>query len=138
MRTDTAKQSMQAREHILYVDDEKALVSLAKRLLERRGYRVSGFTEAVIALQLFRERPRDFDAVVTDLSMLGISCFELGEEIHRTRADILCCSPRAISKPRISKRRRARASVKLSRSPEPPKNWPERSGRSFSGRAERA
>ena len=60
---------------------------MATRLLERRGCGVRGFTEAVSALKLLRQHPRDFD-VVTDLSMLGISGFELTEEIHRTRADI--------------------------------------------------
>ena len=75
-------------EHILYVDDEEALVFLATRLLERRGYQVSGFTNAVTALNQFRENPRDFDAVVTDLSMPGMSGFEFTEGIHQIRADI--------------------------------------------------
>jgi CheY-like chemotaxis protein len=82
-------ESPQARsEHILYVDDEEALVFLATRLLERRGYRVSGFTNAVTALNQFREDPADFDAVVTDLSMPGMSGFELTEGIHQIRADL--------------------------------------------------
>ena len=75
-------------EHILYVDDEEALVFLATRLLERRGYQVSGFTNAMTALNQFRENPRDFDAVVTDLSMPGMSGFEFTEGIHQIRADI--------------------------------------------------
>jgi PAS domain S-box-containing protein len=83
------KESTQARsEHILYVDDEEALVFLATRLLERRGYRVSGFTNAVTALNQFREDPADFDAVVTDLSMPGMSGFELTVGVHQIRADI--------------------------------------------------
>ena len=83
------KESTQPRtEHILYVDDEEALVFLATRLLERRGYRVSGFTNAVTALNQFRENPVEFDAVVTDLSMPGMSGFELTEGIHQIRADI--------------------------------------------------
>jgi two-component system cell cycle sensor histidine kinase/response regulator CckA len=65
--------------HILYVDDEEALVLLATRLLECRGYRVSGFTNAVTALNQFRQNPVEFDAVVTDLSMLGMSGFDLTE-----------------------------------------------------------
>ena len=86
---DAPKESSQTRsEHIMYVDDEEALVFLATRLLERRGYRVSGFTNAITALKQFRENPTDIDAVVTDLSMPGMSGFELTEEIHRTRADI--------------------------------------------------
>ena len=87
--SDTPKESTQSRsEHILYVDDEEALVFLATRLLERRGYRVSGFTNAITALKQFREDPGEFDVLVTDLSMPGMSGFELTEEIHRTRADI--------------------------------------------------
>ena len=86
---DTPKEATQSRsEHILYVDDEEALVFLATRLLERRGYRVSGFTSAANALNQFRDNPADFDAVVTDLSMPGLSGFELTEGIHQIRADI--------------------------------------------------
>jgi PAS domain S-box-containing protein len=86
---DAPRESPQSRsEHILYVDDEEALVFLATRLLERRGYRVSGFTNAITALKQFRENPGEFDVLVTDLSMPGMSGFELTEEIHRTRADI--------------------------------------------------
>ncbi|HET7105289.1 MAG TPA: PAS domain S-box protein [Candidatus Acidoferrum sp.] len=87
--TEAPKESSQPRsEHILYVDDEEALVFLATRLLERRGYRVSGFTSAVTALNQFRESPLEFDAVVTDLSMPGMSGFDLTEGIHQIRADI--------------------------------------------------
>ncbi len=83
------KELAQSRgERIMYVDDEEALVFLATRMLERRGYRVSGFIDAVSALQEFREHPDEFDVVVSDLSMPRMSGFELTEEIHRTRADI--------------------------------------------------
>ena len=33
------------RRHVMYVDDDKALVFLVQRLLRRRGYTVSGFTD---------------------------------------------------------------------------------------------
>jgi len=83
LTAEAPKESAQSRgERILYVDDEEALVFPATRMLERRGYRVSGFTDAVSALQEFREHP------VSDLSMLRIFGFELTEEVHRTRADI--------------------------------------------------
>jgi CheY-like chemotaxis protein len=86
---DAPKEPTQTRSgHILYVDDEEALVFLATRLLERCGYRVSGFTNAITALKQFRENPVEFDVLVTDLSMPGMSGFELTEEIHRTRSDI--------------------------------------------------
>jgi signal transduction histidine kinase/ActR/RegA family two-component response regulator len=86
---DAPTETAQSRgEHILYVDDEEALVFLGTRLLERRGYRVSGFTNAVTALNQFRDNPADFDAVVTDLSMPSMSGFDLTAGIHEIRADI--------------------------------------------------
>ena len=84
-----AKEIPQHRsEHVLFVDDEEALVLLGTRLLERSGYRVSGFTDAVSALKEFRRDPEAFDVVVTDLSMPRMSGFELTEEIHRIRKEI--------------------------------------------------
>jgi hypothetical protein len=56
-------------EHILFVDDEEALVFLAKRTLERMGYRVSAFIHPLEALAAFARDPHGFDAVVTDISM---------------------------------------------------------------------
>jgi CheY-like chemotaxis protein len=74
-------------EHVLYVDDDEALVILVTRMLERLGYRVTGYTDAARALQKFRLRPRDFDAVVTDLSLPGMSGFDLAAEVLATWAD---------------------------------------------------
>jgi PAS domain S-box-containing protein len=74
-------------EHILYVDDDDALVVLVTRMLQRLGYRVSGHTGATRALEQFRSSPRDFDAVVTDLSMPGMSGFEFARELLAIRPD---------------------------------------------------
>ncbi|HUK24852.1 MAG TPA: response regulator [Terriglobales bacterium] len=60
-------------QHILYVDDEEPLVLLVTRTLQRLGYRVSGFTNPLHALQALREQPCGFHAIVTDLSMPQMS-----------------------------------------------------------------
>lgn len=65
-----------------------ALVLLAKRMLERRGYQVSGFTDAVSALKEFRAHPTVYDVVVTDLSMPRMSGFEFTEELRLIRSEI--------------------------------------------------
>ena len=75
-------------EHVLYVDDEEALVFLASRMLERDGYHVTGFTNAVSALMEFRAHPKKYDVVVTDLSMPRMSGFEFTEELLRIRRDV--------------------------------------------------
>jgi PAS domain S-box-containing protein len=75
-------------EHVLYIDDEAALVGVAVRVLTRLGYVVVGHTDVGRALADFRARPHEFDAVVTDLSMPAMSGVELVGELQATRADV--------------------------------------------------
>ncbi len=75
-------------QHLLYVDDEEALVFLTSRVLRRLGYRVTGYTDAAVALQAFRASPGEFDVVVTDTSMPGLSGLDFVREVLRLRFDI--------------------------------------------------
>ena len=75
-------------EHILYVDDEEAIIYVATLILERLGYRVTGSTDAAAALQDFRSRPHEFAAVVTDLSMPGLPGHDLARQVREIRPDI--------------------------------------------------
>lgn len=59
--------------HILVVDDEPLLVRLNKRQLESDGYNVSVSTESQEALEIFRKTPNNFDLLLTDLTMPGMS-----------------------------------------------------------------
>ncbi|MGD0909257.1 MAG: PAS domain S-box protein [Candidatus Acidiferrales bacterium] len=67
-------------EHVIYVDDEEALVFFATRMLTRLGYRVTGYTDAVEALREIRAHPEGVDALVTDLSMPQMSGLDLARE----------------------------------------------------------
>ena len=73
---------------IMYVDDEEALVFLLSRVLQRFGYRVTGVATPEEALQILAQRPDEFDVVVTDLSMPGMSGFHLARAIKEIRADL--------------------------------------------------
>ena len=75
-------------EHILFVDDEEALAAVARQMLERQGYRVSVRTSSKEALELFRERPQDFDVVITDTTMPQITGAELATSMLQIRPDI--------------------------------------------------
>jgi PAS domain S-box-containing protein len=75
-------------ERILYLDDEESLVILAKRMLERMGYEVTGFNDSGKALAAFETAPLDFDLVLTDLSMPGMSGMEVSRRILEIRPDI--------------------------------------------------
>jgi CheY-like chemotaxis protein len=88
-----AKRSAQTVSHgqgqrVLYIDDDEALVFLATRMLERAGYRVTGFIDPQHALDAFRSKPDEYDVVVTDLSMPGMPGSELARELQRIRPDV--------------------------------------------------
>ena len=71
--------------HVLYVDDDQALVFVVQRLLRRRGYEVSTFTDPQAALQALRAQPKTYDLLVTDYNMPGFSGVELlraARQIH--------------------------------------------------------
>jgi len=74
-----------AGQRIIYVDDEEPLVYLLKRILEKLGYVVWGFVDGQSALAAFSAAPGDFDALVTDLSMPGLSGHDLAREVLKIR-----------------------------------------------------
>ena len=74
--------------HILYVDDEEGIILLMQRLLERQGYRVSGYTDPREALAAARANAAQFDLVVTDYNMPHMSGLELAQALREIRADL--------------------------------------------------
>ena len=75
-------------QHILYIDDDESLVFLVQRLLERRGYRISGYTDQREALDALDADPASFDLVVTDYNMPGMSGLDVAREVRKVRADL--------------------------------------------------
>jgi CheY-like chemotaxis protein len=75
-------------ERLLFIDDDEAILDLSTRILERLGYRVSGFTNPQEALRVFRLHPTEFDGVVTDLSMPNMTGFDLFKALREHRPDI--------------------------------------------------
>jgi PAS domain S-box-containing protein len=74
--------------HVLYVDDDHALVFLVRRLLTRRGYRVTGLTDPSEAEQALRDTPDAFDLLVTDYNMPGYSGVDLVRNAKTIRPDL--------------------------------------------------
>jgi CheY-like chemotaxis protein len=72
-------------QHILVIDDEKAVASLISRMLQRLDYRVTSCTEGSDAMQAFRANPAGFDAVISDLALRGMSGLDLLQEFVRVR-----------------------------------------------------
>ncbi|OHE77647.1 MAG: hypothetical protein A3G75_09125, partial [Verrucomicrobia bacterium RIFCSPLOWO2_12_FULL_64_8] len=72
-------------QHVLYVDDDEAMVFLVTRMLDGLGYRVSGYERAEEALEAVRADAGDFDLAVTDFNMPGLSGLEVAQELARIR-----------------------------------------------------
>jgi len=76
------------KERILFVDDEKEIAEITREILERLGYSVHVETNAVAALQTFKERPEEFSLLITDMSMPRMSGEVLAKKVHAVRSDI--------------------------------------------------
>jgi PAS domain S-box-containing protein len=75
-------------EHVLIVDDEPAICSVAQRTLERLGYRVTAHTNPAAALTDFQTRPRAFDLALTDLTMPVMTGVDLALRLLEIRPDL--------------------------------------------------
>jgi CheY-like chemotaxis protein len=75
-------------EHILFVDDEESLSTLARETLVRLGYDVTVSTSSLDALAVFRATPLRFDLVITDQTMPAMTGETLVRELRQIRPDI--------------------------------------------------
>jgi DNA-binding NtrC family response regulator len=71
---------------VLVVDDDREMCELLKVQLARRGFEVTAHESADEALA--RLAAEDFDSIVTDVRMRGLSGIELCERLRRNRPDV--------------------------------------------------
>jgi CheY-like chemotaxis protein len=75
-----------AKLKILFVDDEPQLVMLGERFLRSLGYEPVTATSPEVALARFREG--GIDAVITDLTMPGMSGVDMGQRMLTSQPDL--------------------------------------------------
>lgn len=73
---------------VLVVDDEPAVAELLREFLTGRGCRAAVFTDSRQALARFSASPDDFDLVITDQTMPGLTGGRLAEAMLRIRGDL--------------------------------------------------
>ncbi len=73
---------------IMYVDDNKALLLMYERFLEKLGYLVDGYNHANEALLAFEQESEQYDLVITDWLMPEMSGKELVEKIKSKKSDM--------------------------------------------------
>ena len=78
----------QVKSRILWVDDDEGIIRTGQQILEPLGYQVTGLTDPLYALGLFRSYPGKFDLVVSDMTMPGINGLELSKRLSKIRSDI--------------------------------------------------
>jgi len=76
------------RRHVIFLDDDQAVVSAMARMLSRHGYRVSGHTVAEQALEAVRAAPQAYDLFVSDYVMPRLSGLDVARELSRIRPDL--------------------------------------------------
>jgi PAS domain S-box-containing protein len=87
-QTQTKKIIQGGTEQILLVDDENAILTMEKQMLERLGYHVTTRVNSIEALECFRASSDKFDLVITDMAMPGMSGDKLSAELIKIRPDI--------------------------------------------------
>jgi nitrogen-specific signal transduction histidine kinase/CheY-like chemotaxis protein len=75
-------------QRVMYVDDDSALVYLVARVLQRKGFSVTTFTDPLAAQAALRAHPEQFDLLVTDYNMPGFSGMDLLRAAKRIRPDL--------------------------------------------------
>lgn len=70
------------RPHLMFVDDEEALVQLARRALPYSGCDVTAFTDPIQAIEEFERDPKRFDVVITDYAMPHLNGLQLAKRIY--------------------------------------------------------
>lgn len=76
------------KQKILLVDDEEIILSILQRTLERSGYAVEAIKDSKDALDLFNSSPDEFDLVITDLTMPGMTGVDLVKKLIGIRPDV--------------------------------------------------
>ena len=74
--------------NVLLVDDESQVVRVTSELLQSLGYRVTGRSSPVEALQEFKNNPDNFDLLLTDLTMPKLTGLELSREMKRIKPEL--------------------------------------------------
>ena len=79
---------LKGTERILVVDDEESLLKAEMEMLERLGYKVTGTTSPMEALETFRKQPDEFDLIYTDMTMPGMTGLTLAKKLMEIRPHV--------------------------------------------------
>lgn len=79
---------LNGKEKILLVDDEKQILRMMEQILNSFGYEIAAYDKSRDALSCFESTPYEFDIVITDMAMPGITGDKLVSKIKAIRPEI--------------------------------------------------
>ncbi len=86
---DTALESLDTgTERILLVDDESDVLEMITQMIESLGYKVTSSISGDAALKLFLNSQDEFDLIITDQAMPGITGMELASAVLKARPNM--------------------------------------------------
>jgi len=79
---------------ILFVDDEASIARLGQIMLKSLGHSATAFGDPAEGLAALRSHPGDYDVVITDLTMPGMTGIQLAQNIREigSKIPIILCS----------------------------------------------
>lgn len=66
-------------QRVMVLDDDKLVLATVSVMVRGLGYEVAEWIDPVIALDALKKAPADFDAILTDLTMEGLSGIEFAK-----------------------------------------------------------
>jgi CheY-like chemotaxis protein len=87
-RTNHTQQLKKGKGSIMFVDDEKEITFMGKRMLESLGYSVDIQTDSQEALKVLYAYPQKYDLLVTDQAMPKLMGTELIAKAKEVRPDL--------------------------------------------------
>lgn len=87
-KNETNEKLARGSEHILFVDDEKEITYMGKKMLESLGYNVDIRSNSQSALKEFKANPSKYDLLVTDQAMPKMLGTELAAKMKEIRPEL--------------------------------------------------
>jgi DNA-binding NtrC family response regulator len=72
-----------SNKYILAVDDDPDIARLTEQALSKHGFKVSSFTDALMALDYFKTNHKNCSLVLSDIRMPGINGYELVTQVKK-------------------------------------------------------
>jgi CheY-like chemotaxis protein len=81
-------------ERVLIVDDERAVLTYAEKVLQRAGYQVRAASDGGLALDIFDEQREELSLIILDLTMPNQSGLEVLQEVRARdrRIPVILCT----------------------------------------------